>query len=295
MTCFKMKLMKLTIMKGSQRFGHDVGNCDIVQTLEYNSIICRCIQIYLGDPSKYRSRKIDYKDKQSISMMCNLMNQTVYIHCPFVANLALPNDEKIAMLSYHTVKQQLSNTQDMPSSCVLHIGKKGKCMKGNIEQVGINVNSLVKDLKVNKRYPLLMENAAGQTNELGASIEELRHLFESFDKGKVGLCVDTQHSFASGLSKFQTHEQVCKFMDSMESVGKIQLFHLNDSVNEYGSGIDRHKALTKGHMWYKNQEGLYSLIDYCFDKNIDMISETDDPIADIRLIRDYVNIYNDKQ
>lgn len=283
--------MKINIIRNSHRFGYDIGGCDIKYAVNNLDISCRCVQILLDNKTRYSKLDINSKDSIIINNTCNLLNQTVYIHCPLISNLALPDDDRITIMSRGIVKNQLSTTQYIPTSCVLHIGKRGKSQQGKLEQVGININKTVSDLKVNNRLPLLMENAAGQKNELGYSLEEIRLLFESIDKGKVGICIDTQHSYASGLCEFQTHEQVCKLFDDIESISKIQLFHLNDSNKEYKSRVDRHRALTKGYIWYKNQEGLYSLIQQCFDKSIDMVSETDDPLSDIELIKNYIKTH----
>lgn len=281
--------MKITIINNNQRFGYSVGEASIAQTIKQADITCKCMQLYHGGMTSYGSPKIDSGDFQYVNNVYKLLNQTVYIHCPLISNLALPDDNKITIGSYRGVKDRLNITQQIPTSCVLHIGKRGKNYQGTIEQVGINVNKLMADLKVCSVLPLLMENAAGQQGELGHSINDLRHLFESIDKSKVGLCIDTQHSYASGLCEFQTHEEVCKLFDDITSIGKIQLFHLNDSMKEYNSRVDRHQALTKGYIWYKNQEGLHSVIQHCFDDSIDMVSETNNPIADLQLIRDYID------
>ncbi len=78
----------------------------------------------------------------------------------------------------------------------------------------------------------------------------MRKIFESVDyKSTIGLCVDTQHAYASKMCLFEQHEDVSKLIESAHSVIDTQpLYHLNDSLVEYGCNKDRHANLGEGYM-----------------------------------------------
>jgi deoxyribonuclease-4 len=173
------------------------------------------------------------------------------------------------------IQKELVQLEGVPCSCVLHIGKVG-----TLETVCQHLNDLHITRSEFERspYPLLMECSAGQGTELGKNWPELRKLFEGIDTNKIGLCMDTQHAFAAGLSDFGSHESVVKFFEEAESIapGGVSLIHLNDSKVEFGRRVDRHANIGQGHIWSgkEKEEGLQSLIQYCFEKGIDMILET---------------------
>lgn len=99
-----------------------------------------------------------------------------------------------------------------------------------------------KGLKVKVVY----ENAAGQGSNVGNSWEEMGYLVEHTGSSRVGVTIDTQHSWACGYDWVDHYDDV---WDSFESnVGRKWLvaFHLNDSRQPCGARLDRHDAIGKG-------------------------------------------------
>jgi hypothetical protein len=70
----------------------------------------------------------------------------------------------------------------------------------------------------------------------------------------VGLCIDTCHLYASGIS-FADIETVRHYMLNIQSAGLPVLIHLNDSVGEFASFVDRHDVLG-AKIWKDNKTGL---------------------------------------
>jgi deoxyribonuclease-4 len=244
--------------------------------------------MFLGNPTTYECKTITFEDKQRTLDYCLQTDTSFYIHCPYVANLAKPECTK----SINIINKQLDTISGLPAACVLHIGKVG-----TIENVAQHINEIQTTghlpLSNHSRVPfhLLLEIAAGQGSELGRSWEEIRHLYEALDYTRIGLCIDTQHAFASGMCSFQTHEDVVNLFDAANYIAPkgISMIHINDSAREFGSQIDRHSALRTGHIWYNSDEGLRSLIKLSKDYGMDLISETDNPIGDSMLIQQYMN------
>jgi deoxyribonuclease-4 len=51
----------------------------------------------------------------------------------------------------------------------------------------------------------VIENVAGQGNNVGSSLEELKLIVDGVkDKSRVGVCIDTCHAFASGYDQRTT-------------------------------------------------------------------------------------------
>jgi deoxyribonuclease-4 len=247
---------------------------------------CQCVQLFLGSPTTNECRNISETDRKQCKKYCEENDLSLYIHCPYVANLAKPNTD----YSMNILRKQLTTINDIPGSCVLHIGKVG-----TLETVAQHINELQSNnylrLTTDHRnqYKLLLEVAAGQGTELGTNWEELRHLYEALDKTRVGLCIDTQHAFASGMNSFNTHEDIVKLWDEADAIATrgISMIHLNDSKVPFGNKIDRHEALRQGHIWYHSDQGLKALIKRSKEYGLDLVSETSDPIGDNLLIRQY--------
>ena len=93
------------------------------------------------------------------------------------------------------------------------------------------------------------------------------------------------------MCSFQTHEDVVKLFDAANSITRkgISMIHLNDSAKEWESRVDRHAPLRTGYIWTQSDEGLQSLIHISQDYGLDLISETDNPVADSLLVSHYMN------
>jgi deoxyribonuclease-4 len=252
---------------------------------------CKCTQMFLGDPVTYNCQTITKEDKNRTLEYCTRTDTTFYIHCPLIANLAKPDCSR----SVNVISKELDAVSGLPGACVLHIGKVG-----TIENVAQRINEIQGNghlpVSHHSRVPfhLLLEIAAGQGTELGRSWEEIRHLYEALDHSRVGLCVDTQHAFASGMCSFQTHEDVVRLFDSATNIAPkgISMIHLNDSAKPFGSRVDRHASLRNGHIWSQSDEGLRSLIEISKSYGMDLVSETDDPASDSVLVDYYMNNTN---
>lgn len=271
--------------KGQSRCGAHVGLQKTVHETLLMSRDMKCMQIYLGSHISYECRTISAEEKEKINQCCAEHDQTFYVHCPLIANLAKVDSQK----SVNIVCKELQQVTGLPCACVLHIGKVGTLhnVADRINEMS-NAGYLQHSNHSRVPYHLLLEVAAGQGTELGTNWEEIRKLYEGIDKTQVGLCLDTQHAFASGLCKFETHEDIVKMYDDAQSFAKkaISLIHLNDSFKEYGSRVDRHAPLKAGFIWYKNTESLQSLVSIAKEYSTDLVSETGDTYGDICVVND---------
>jgi deoxyribonuclease IV len=122
----------------------------------------------------------------------------------------------------------------------------------------------------------VIENTAGQGSTLGYRFEHLAEIIDRVeDKSRVGVCLDTCHTFVAGYD-LRTVE-VCDetFSRFEEIVGFDYLcgMHLNDSKPDLGARVDRHHSLGQGKIGWE----LFSYImrDGRFD-DIPLVLETID-------------------
>ena len=97
----------------------------------------------------------------------------------------------------------------------------------------------------------VIENTAGQGTNLGYTFEQIATIIAQVeDKSRVGVCIDTAHTLASGY-EIRTEEG---FADTFRQFEKVIGFHylrgihLNDSKKELSTRVDRHDSVGKGVM-----------------------------------------------
>ena len=96
---------------------------------------------------------------------------------------------------------------------------------------------------------LVIENTAGQGSNLGYKFEHLGYLIDKIeDKSRVGVCLDTCHTFTGGYD-LRTREAYDKTMDDFEKIVGFKYLkgmHINDSKVKFASRVDRHQSIGKG-------------------------------------------------
>ena len=95
----------------------------------------------------------------------------------------------------------------------------------------------------------VIENTAGQGSTLGYRFEHLAHIIDKVaDKSRVGVCLDTCHSFTAGydLRTATVCEQTFQLFEEVVGFQYLRAMHLNDSKPDLGSRVDRHESLGKG-------------------------------------------------
>lgn len=224
------------------------------------------IQVFLGSPTQYKIRSFDEKDLQRTGDYLRFANKKLYVHAPYIINLASPDEEMVARAkqSLQTILDTLAKVDSERTGTVLHIGAKGTLQ---------NVIQRINDLHISS--PLFLENCA-ESCKFGKNMNELWKLREGIHSSNVGFCLDTCHCHSSKLCDMSNSESVVRMFEDLQS--KQVIVHLNDSKTDYGSGLDRHAIVGFGKIWnyYQGEsfESLITLRDYCKDHSFDIILET---------------------
>ncbi|GAA5190859.1 deoxyribonuclease IV [Ferrimonas gelatinilytica] len=97
----------------------------------------------------------------------------------------------------------------------------------------------------------VIENTAGQGSNLGHRFEQLAEIIDRVeDKSRVGVCLDTCHTFAAGYD-LRTHDacqQTFNKFDQTVGLEYLKGMHLNGSKSPLGSRVDRHHSLNQGEL-----------------------------------------------
>ena len=104
-------------------------------------------------------------------------------------------------------------------------------------------------LRATKGVTAVIENTAGQGANVGFAFWQLRRIIDGVeDRSRVGVCLDTCHSFAAGydLSSELACERTFEEFDREVGFEYLRGVHLNDALRPLGSRIDRHTPLGEG-------------------------------------------------
>lgn len=95
----------------------------------------------------------------------------------------------------------------------------------------------------------VIENTAGQGTNLGFRFEHLAYIIDRVeDKSRVGVCIDTCHTYTSGydIKTEAGYNNTFANFGSIVGFQYLKGMHLNDSKKELASRVDRHDNIGKG-------------------------------------------------
>lgn len=237
---------------------------------------CECFQMFTRDP--YGKNKEDLSDiavKRFILGCKKYKFTNFYVHSPYSINFASANN-RIYYGAISAIRRELEVGTKLKARYVMfHPGSaKDLGEKESVKKVVLGIEKILEGYKGTTQ--LLIENSAGAGKIIGDSFDELGQIVEKVKKlhGFGGICLDTQHSFASGYDwrKKETFEKSLKEFDKYVGLNYLKLFHFNDSQSAAGSHIDRHEHIGKGQI---GLEGFKLLVEFAKNKKIDVILETE--------------------
>lgn len=209
------------------------------------------VQLFTANQRQWNSRSLS---QEAIDLWNKALDETgltsIMSHDSYLINLGAPDPENLAK-SRHAFREELIRSLQLGLAFVnFHPGaalKEG--VKLCLDRI---VESLleVKDLFTGKeKLKLLLETTAGQGSCVGASFEELAYIIERV-KGEIpiGVCIDTCHIFAAGYD-IRTKAALETTLDEFNRIVGLQYLnamHLNDSLKDLGSRVDRHADLGTG-------------------------------------------------
>ncbi|MFA5850453.1 MAG: deoxyribonuclease IV [Bacteroidales bacterium] len=142
-----------------------------------------------------------------------------------------------------------------------------ECLKTIAESINIA-------LEKTRGVTAVIENTAGQGSNLGHTFEQIAQIIHYVeDKSRVGVCIDTCHSFAAGydLSNTEGFKKSFEHFDKVVGFKYLRGMHLNDAKKGLNSRVDRHDSIGIGLLGAETFKILMK--DPRFD-NIPLILET---------------------
>lgn len=231
--------------------------------------------------------------EESISLFkenCRKYNfQPEYIlpHDSYLINLGHPEEEGITK-SREAFLDEMQRCEQLglkllnfhPGS---HLNKISieECLDRVAESINIALDKT-------KGVTAVIENTAGQGSNVGSEFWQLKYIIDKVkDKSRVGVCLDTCHTFTAGYDILNEYDKVFKEFDEQVGFHYLRGIHLNDSKKGAGSHIDRHAPLGQGML---GLEPFKKMMKDSRFNNIPIILETPDDTLwkeEIALLRSF--------
>jgi deoxyribonuclease-4 len=211
------------------------------------------LQVMIRDPTKNaKIKKLSESQVEEIRKKLAEYKMDLFIHSPYVINMARPLKENgPSFRSIVAEMEFLSRIAD--TGCVVHVGKTvGQySVKEALKNQAEFITEVVRATPSNVSF--ILETAAGQGTELMYKLKDFTDFFKSLPKdilSRVKICLDTCHIFAAG------NEVDPKIFRNRIMKKHLILIHLNDSLREFGSRVDRHQDFGCGEIPRKKLEDI---------------------------------------
>ncbi len=223
---------------------------------------CEAIQIFSRSPRMLRNLK-PLTPEETAAFQANLAAHhivRVVIHANYLINLASPK-RSMLKLSREAFVDELNRAQQLGvRDVIFHPGAHmGKGEAAGLKAVAASLDWCLEHAAAPDVLAVL-ENTAGAGSVLGSAFEEIGEVMRaSSHPDRLGLCMDTCHTFAAGYD-FRSrdgYDGLMRSIDAEVGLGRIRAFHLNDSKGELDSHQDRHENIGKGRI---GTEGFRHLV-----------------------------------
>ncbi|RCK57930.1 DNA-(apurinic or apyrimidinic site) lyase 1 [Candida viswanathii] len=207
--------------------------------------------LFLKSPRKWVSPNIKEDEVKKFHELCEQHGYNprtdILPHGSYFINLGNPDPEK-------EEKAYGSFLDDLKRCEVLNIGlynfHPGSSLDGDhkesLTRLAKNINRAIEATEFVK---IVIENMAGHGNLIGSNLQDIKDVIDMVEnKARVGVCLDTCHSFAAGydISNEEKFNDFLKHFDDIIGAEYLTAIHLNDSKAPLGANRDLHQKLGYG-------------------------------------------------
>ncbi|SMN18861.1 similar to Saccharomyces cerevisiae YKL114C APN1 Major apurinic/apyrimidinic endonuclease, 3'-repair diesterase involved in repair of DNA damage by oxidation and alkylating agents [Maudiozyma saulgeensis] len=238
---------------------------------------CNSFALFLKSPRKWVSPQYTPEEIEKFKKFVKEYKYDpmtdILPHGQYFINLANPDEEK-AQKSYDSFIDDLKRCESLGIG--LYNLHPGSSLKGDhptqLKQLASYLNKAIKETEF---VTILLENMAGTGNLVGSNLEDLHTVIDLIDdKSRIGVCVDTCHTFAAGydISSVSGLEKFWDNFDKTVGLKYLKAMHLNDSKAPLGANRDLHEKLGEGYLTLKFFHVLATHFDFL--QKIPIVLET---------------------
>jgi deoxyribonuclease IV len=211
---------------------------------------CECIQIFTRSSRQWASKPFTKEDVENFKHnWIETGIATVIAHDSYLVNMGAP-DKALRLKSVKEVIDELNRCEMLGVPfLVAHPGAHvGSGIEAGIKTIAKSIDEAHAACKGYK-VKLALEITAGQGSNLGHTFQQMAQIFEAVvENERLRLCFDTEHAFAAGydLRTPQGYADTFGELDKFVGIRRLVAFHLNDSIKDINSRVDRHQHIGKG-------------------------------------------------
>lgn len=264
--------MKLGTVGANIRGENVAEQIDAIKSI--TGIIPSCFQIFTHDTNDHVH---NLPDEEGVNELIRVSR--CYIHSTFGVSLAHPYTSKRFIDQYEVASSMKATgivlhipNYEIVGGAQKKIKKTDMAMETQMYQTARKYFELA--AKVDGHHPIIyfehvMSRHCAKPKYLIKLVTRMKEIATGYSrKLKVGICIDTCHLFASGQN-ITSEKEASDYFASYKDCKLPILIHLNDSVGEFDSLIDRHAELgTK--IWLDDDSGLKHIIGLGYDCIIEL-------------------------
>lgn len=191
--------------------------------------------------------------------------QYILPHDSYLINLGSPDAEALEK-SRNSFFDEMYRCQQLGLTMLnFHPGSHLKkiSVEECLERISESINMA---LSKTKGVTAVIENTSGQGSNVGFAFWHIKRIIDGVDdKSRVGVCIDTCHTYTAGYDLKNNYSSVWDEFDTEVGMKYLRAIHLNDSKKELGSRVDRHDSIGKGFL------GMEFFKTIMGDRNLDHI------------------------
>ncbi len=211
---------------------------------------CEALQIFSKSSNQWRARALgDEEVREFRAKAERAALGEVVAHASYLINLGTP-DAALRARSIDAFGEELDRAEALGLlGVVVHPGAYTTGTEaGGLRRVAGAVSRVLRARR-RGRTLVILEHTAGQGTSLGWRFEHLARLLDHLDgHPRVAVCLDTCHLWAAGydFASADGYRETFESFDRLVGLGRLRVFHLNDSKKERGSRRDRHDHIGRG-------------------------------------------------
>ncbi len=221
--------------------------------LRAREIGAQAFALFTKNQRQWRSKALTEKEIAAFKKNlddCGFKPEYILPHDSYLINLAHPETDK-RQKSLDAFIDELERCEQLGLTKLnFHPGSTLKKISDE-EGLTLVAQALNTALAKTTTVTAVIENTAGQGSNLGHRFEHLKAIIDQVDdKTRVGVCLDTCHTFAAGydLRTPETYEQTMQEFDRIVGFSYLRGMHLNDAKSTFASRVDRHHSIGQGNL-----------------------------------------------
>jgi deoxyribonuclease-4 len=205
--------------------------------------------LFVKNQKRWTAPPLEQTEAEAFKQACQTHGfapETILPHDGYLINLGNADPEKRKQSSDALLDEVLRCEMLGLRQINIHPGShlKEVSEEGCFDLIAKELDRIIEN---SRSLVIVIENTAGQGTNVGYRFEHLTAIRDRVSrKERIGFCLDTCHTWASGYDIRDHYDEVWDEFDKTVGLSLLKGLHVNDAKRELGSRVDRHDSLGKG-------------------------------------------------